>query len=115
MNVDLRQLHRATFLGAGLFVGELQNGQPFIYQGGVVRVRREDLLSAGAPASPESKQVWEAAMDQLGVQLAAAFATCKSDCEPAPGAMLELSGCQDPSTGDWLLLWRVACFECVTH
>jgi len=97
----------AMFLGGGLFVGAMKDGQPFVYEGGVVRVRRQDLSD---PAEgDDNRQVWEAGMRQV---LAAVSALSP---QPAAGSPLELSGCLDAETGDWLLLWRLACVEVVTY
>lgn len=101
----------ATFLGAGLFVGAMKDGQPFVYEGGMVRVRREDLSESAK--NDNNRQVWEAGIRP--VLAAVRSLSSLSDLTPAEGAQLELTGCCEAETGDWLILWRVACVKVVTH
>lgn len=104
------EITTGTFLGAGLFVGTLKDGQNFVYHGGVVRVRRQDLSD---PAESDNEQAWEAGLENVLRQVAAL--EVRSDRKRVKEAPLELCGCLEPETGDWLLLWRLACVEVVTH
>jgi len=99
----------AVFLGEGLFVGAPPAGPPFVYEGGVVRVRAQDLPP---PADECDRRAWEAGMELVLRQVDALH--LRSDCTPVEGAPLELSGCVD-AEGDWLVMWRIACVGVVRH
>ena len=105
------RMRGGVFLGAGLFVGTLNNTESFLYCGGMVRVRRQDLPDRRD--SDEKHHALKCGIDQILAQLAELEAL--GTYELVEDAPLELTGCCEADTGDWLVLWRVACFECVTH
>lgn len=95
----------AKFNGVGLLAGELPDGRPCVYRGGVVRIVHPHGQS-DADMFTEFAALANAGVNALRV---------RSDCEPAESAPMEFSGCWDAVTGDVILMWRVPCVEIVTH
>jgi hypothetical protein len=96
----------AAFTGVGLLSGMLPDGRRCTYYGGVRRI-----VSPPDESLPKEQLTEFIVAATAGVEMLRS----RSDCEPADGAPLELTGCWDPNTGDAILMWRVPCVEIVKH
>lgn len=96
----------ATFAGVGLLSGTLPDGRRCTYYGGMRRI--VSLLDESLPKEQLTEFIVSATAGVEQLRL-------RTDCEPAAGAPLELTGFWDPETGDAILMWRMPCVGIVTH